>query len=218
MRSPILWARARARHHRPDRRDRAPPRRRKLGRRGRLRGAREPGEELCNALQTDLAYAVANTRERPDVNDVDPLRWGSCATTVKKRFDLHLPGVDRHAKSTITGRLELWPTLTRDLERTRAAARAAGGVRIADLSELGDGAFLITDVGPREPVAGDGTPAHTNYADGQPALPVRAYWRRDGALYSVSGTRDGASLAEQERITRRLAQLINRRPTERDDR
>lgn len=185
---------------------------------GAIRGAREPGEELCNALETDLAYAVAGSRELPDINDVDPLRWGSCATTVKKRFDLHLPGVDRHAKSTITGRLELWPTLTRDLERTRDATRAAGGVRIADLSELGDGAFLVTDVRPREPVAGDDTTARSGYPDGQPALPVRAYWRRDGALYSVSGTRDGATLREQERITTRLATLVNRRPTERNSR
>lgn len=86
---------------------------------------------------------------------------------------------------------------------------------VTALPQLGPDAFLVIDTKPERPRGNVGFPADVT---GGIALPATAYWRHGDATFSASGTRAGATVSESTRITTRLAELINRRPTERDDR
>lgn len=179
---------------------------------GCLPDGREPGEELCEALTADLPVAVAGVGDPPEVDDVDTLRPGVCATTTTRRFKVTFPGGNRQTRTTIRGRVAVDIPFSGGLAKLRAAYADGGGTRISDLSGLGPGAMLITTE--KEPASDPsaGSVSPVGPVDGQPDLPVKAYWQRGGVQFMVSGTRDGASLQEQREITTRLARLINRRP------
>ena len=83
--------------------------------------------------------------------------------------------------------------------------------KVTPLPKLGPDAFLVTRTRPESAEEQDfgGLPDPA----GALPLPVTAYWANNARAYtSASATSDGATVAQSERATARLAELVDRRP------
>lgn len=181
---------------------------------------RVPGEELCDALESDLQSAITASKDLPDVSDTEPMRYGTCSTTKTKRLDVNLPGLERHRAVTISGRLAMdGPGL--NLQRLKGISKENAANQVTALPQLGRDAFVVLRTGaPQADDSASPVVAEPQNAGGAPGpasaltLPATAYWRHGKAVLSASATRDGATAEESMRATRRLAELLNRRPTQ----
>lgn len=169
------------------------------------------GKDSCELFGADLDLAVTEPTKAPDPDDHGSLTYGSCSTIATKKFDAHVLGWERHSEHTVAGRLFVDRGGRGLLDATLAAAREDRGARVTPLPKLGPGAFLVTRTQPETP-QDDGIGASADPA-GALSLPATAYWEDDRrGFYSVSATRDGATVEQSERATERLAELVSRRP------
>jgi hypothetical protein len=186
---------------------------------GAIGDEREPGKELCDALTTDLGYAVTGSKQLPDLAKVDALRYGSCDIKKTIRSDLHFPGVDDHHEATIAGRVSLSPEKdTSFLKQVKRNIERSGGTTVP-VPRLGRHAFIT--VVPHtarlgamngDEVAGTSPTGESVESPAPSPFPAQAYWQQGHNFFSVQAATEGASAAQAERFTARLAELINRRP------
>ena len=170
-------------------------------------------KDACELFASDVELAVTEPAKAPDPDDDAALEFGSCSVIVTKKFDAQLLGWERHSAHTVAGRAYLGGGDRRQLEATRVALEEERGVRITPLPKLGSEAFLVTRTQPdtAEPSAFGSLPDPA----GAVSLPATAHWLSDRyGAHSVSASRDGATVEESQRVTARLAELVDRRPVE----
>lgn len=168
-------------------------------------------KDSCEYFAADLDLAVTAPTEAPDPDDDGMLTYGSCSTIKTKKFDVHVLGWDRHSEHTVAGRISVDSGDRQRLDRLKGIVEEDRDARITPLPALGPGAFLVTRTRPADPEEEEfgGLPDPAAALD----LPATAYWVNDrGGSYSLSATRDGATVRQAQRVTTRVAELVNRRP------